>query len=426
MGVSRASIDSAILPSPGSRGELAESYVRDVILTFQYRLVPRKIQHRALETLLESQRVLYNAALEERIGAYRRGVSRTYFDQCRALTEWRQSDVDAREVPATLQRATLKRLDEAYNGFYRRFKKGAKAGLPRFRGKGWWDSFGFREYAGITFDGKCLRFKGMPGRLKVHMHRALPQGSRIRCCTFSRDTKGWKVCFAVGVPASPRREGARKVGVDLGITVFAALSDGGFVPSLNAARRAERRIRIFQRSLSRCQYNSNGRRKARLQVARCYAATSRARYDHLHQASARLIRDYDVIAIEKLNVQPLARGILAARVRDASWAKFVSMLRYKAERAGVQIIEVNPTSTSQECSRCGLGVPKPLRERRHECPRCGLSVDRDINAARNILYRAGVGPGLRNVADQCKRAGGNISSATMRTVRHVDEAETRP
>jgi putative transposase len=381
-----------------------------MILTYEYRLVPSKAQHRALEALLESQRVLYNAALEERIGAYRRGVSLTYIDQFKGLTEWRRTDPEAASVPANLQRATLRRLDEAYAAFFRRVReKAGKAGFPRFRGKGWWHSFGFAEFSGIRFDGARLRFKGMPGALRVHMHRPLPANLRIRRCTFRRDPKGWKVGFAVDVPAAAQRNGKRCVGVDLGIAALATLSDGSSIPNLRAARRAERRIRVAQRSFTRKNARSKGRDKARSVLARHHAAVVRARMNHLHQASARLVRDYDVIAVENLNIQGLARGVLAREFHDASWAKFLSMLRYKAERAGARIIEVDARNSSQDCSGCGHRVPKALDERWHKCPRCGLSMDRDINAARNVLHRAGVGPGLPNVAG-CggKRAGGNL------------------
>ena len=146
-------------------------------------------------------------------------------------------------------------------------------------------------------------------------------------------------------------------------------------------------------------------------VTRCHAAVARRRTEHLHQASARLVRDYDAIAVEKLNVKGLAGGVLAKDVHDASWARFISMLRYKAERAGVRLVEVDPRNTSQECSGCGTTVPKNLGVRRHDCPHCGLSIDRDINAARNILNRAGVGPGLRNVAGCGMRAGENLGVA---------------
>jgi len=114
----------------------------------------------------------------------------------------------------------------------------------------------------------------------------------------------------------------------------------------------------------------------------------------LHQAAARLVRDYDVIAVEKLNVKGLARSALAKDVHDASWAKFISMLRYKAACAGSRLIEVDPYDTSQGCSGCGTKVPKSLGDRLHKCDDCGLVMDRDLNAARNILHRAGVGPGL--------------------------------
>jgi putative transposase len=383
-----------------------------MIVVYRYRLLPARRQHRALEQILESQRQLYNAALEERIDAYRKvGITRTYFDQCKALTEWRRSDPEASAFPLRLQRATLKRLDEAYSGFFRRVKTGARAGFPRFRGKGWFDSFGFREFDGITLKAGRLRFKGMPGSLRVHLHRELPAGGSIRSCTFKRDTRGWNVSFAVAIEAAAPREAHRAVGVDLGISTFAALADGGFIPSLKAARKAERRVRVAQRALARKKRGSGGRREARMAVARCHAAVARQRAEHLHQASARLVRDYDAIAVEKLNVKGLAGSALAKDVHDASWARFISMLRYKAEKAGARLIEVDPRNTSQVCSGCGTLVPKDLAERRHDCPHCGLSIDRDINAARNILNRAGVGPGLRNVADGGMRADENLDSA---------------
>ena len=365
-----------------------------MVLMFRYRLLPTKAQHRALERILESQRQLYNAALEERIGAYRKaGKTITYFDQSKSLTELRRNDAEFSGLPVSLQRATLKRLDEAYRSFFRRVKVGAKPGFPRFRGKGWFDSFGFREFSGITLDNQRVRFKGMPGSLRIHWHRELP-GSSIKSCTFKRDASGWCVAFAVEVaPAAPRKAN-RPVGVDLGISTFAALSDGGFIPSLRAARRAERRLRIAQRALARKKRGSSSRRKTRVVVARCHAAVTRQRREHLHQASARLVRDYDAIAVEKLQVNALARSALAKDVHDASWAKFLSRLRYKAVWAGARVVEVDPQHTSQDCSRCGAQVPKDLAVRHHDCPICGLSLDRDLNAARNILRRAGVGPGL--------------------------------
>jgi putative transposase len=278
-----------------------------MMLTCRYRVLPTKRQHRALEGMLEGQRQLYNAALEERIDAYRKqGITRTYFDQFKALTEWRQSDPEGASVPANMQRWTLKRLDDAYRAFFRRVKFGeGKPGFPRFRGKGRFDTFGFREFSGITLKDGRIRFKGMPGSLRVHLHRPLPDGVLIRTCVFRREIRGWIVGLVVSEDeASPRRALARKM------------------------------------------RGSHRRRHARLEVARCHAAVSRRRADHLHQASARLVRDYDLIVIEKLNVKGLCQSVLAKDVHDAAWAKFISMLRYKAECAGARLIEVDPWRTA--------------------------------------------------------------------------------
>jgi putative transposase len=159
-----------------------------MILTYRYRLLPTKRQHRVLAAILESQRQLYNAALEERIDAYRKArIGRTFFDQAKALTQWRQEEPEARALPVNLQRATLKRLDEAYKAFFRRVKQGHKPGFPRFRGEGWFDSFGFAEFSGITVREGRLRFKGMPGSLRLDQHRLMPPEAKIKSCTVRRD-----------------------------------------------------------------------------------------------------------------------------------------------------------------------------------------------------------------------------------------------
>lgn len=377
-----------------------------MFLTYRYRLLPSKRQYRALDAILEGQRQLYNAALQERIEAYRKaGINRTYFDQTKALTEWRLDDPAARAIPIQIHRATIKRLDDAYQDFFRRCKSGAAPGFPRFRGKGRFCTFGFRTFSGITLDGGRLRFECMPGSLRVHMHRPLPEGSAVKSCTFTRDDKGWIVGLNLELAEGTPRRGERAVGIDLGLTTFAVLSDGTSIPSLRAARRAEGRIRRKHRAVTRAIAGSKGQTRARSALRRAHAAIVRQRNDFLHRASARLLRDYDIVAIEKMVVFPLAAGPTAKDVRDASWSRFISMLRYKAECAGTRLIEVDVSFSSQDCSGCGARVVKPLWERRHSCPECGVSIDRDLNAARNVLYRAGVGPGLRNADVSGRRAG---------------------
>jgi len=381
-------------------------------LTFKYRLLPTRAQHVALLRVLEDQRQLYNAALQERIECYRKtGKGRTLFDQCKALTEWRKSDPEARATPAHLQRWTLKRLDEAYRAFFRRLKaRNGKAGFPRYRGKGYWDSFGFAECDSIRFDGKRLRFKSMPGGLRVHLHRDLPKG-KICSCVFRRDVNGWFVCFQVKIDDVERRSVSSAVGIDVGIKTLAATSDGLLIPNPRVARRAEGELRRRQRALARCKKGSGRRRKVRAQVTRLHAKVKNTRSTSLHQISAMLVKRYDAIGVEALNTKGLARGILARDVHDASWGRLRELLRYKAERAGAHFIEVDPKFTSQTCPECGQVARKMLANRTHRCD-CGCVLDRDVAAARVILARAVVGLWQPNVAGYGERAAGKLNEAT--------------
>jgi putative transposase len=370
-----------------------------VILTHRYRLLPHKSQHRALERLLHGQRELYNAALEERIDCYRKtGTTRRYIDQCKALTEWRRDFPDWRELPANLQRWTLKRLDDAFQGFFCRLKeRKGKAGFPRFRGKGRWDAFGFAEFKGIRFDGKRLRFAGMPGGLKVHLHRELPEHADIRSCVFRQDGSGWFVCLQIAIPTPEKRAIKSVIGVDLGLEVFAHCSDNVEIPNPRIARRAEKELRRRQRALSRCQRGSHRRHKVRAQVAKVHRKITNTRNSWLHKESAKLVKRADLIIVEDLQVANMIRHpTLARSIADASWSRFVSMLSYKVEQTGGHLLRVDPRNTSQECSGCHELVPKSLAVRTHKCPSCGLVINRDYNASLNIL-RAGVGAGALNV-----------------------------
>ena len=379
------------------------------VLTYKFRLLPTRRQHRALAAVLESQRQLYNAALEERIECYRKsGRSLNYIDQFKSLTECRRAIPAMAALPVNIQRGTLRRLDEAFRAFFRRAKSGATPGFPRFRGKGWFDSFEFQEPDGIRFDGKYVRFKGMPSGLRVHMHRPMPSG-QLLSVKIKRDPKGWSVCFVQRESTPAKRLVALKIGIDVGIKTLAATSDGILIPNPRVARRADRAMRRAQRHLARCKRGSKGRQKARQRVARIHTKIANTRAAALHQISAMLVNRYDLIAAESLNIKGLCRTMLARDIHDASWAKLRDLLRYKAERAGAHFIEVDPKFTSQTCPDCGAVAKKTLAEREHSCP-CGCVLDRDVAAAKVILSRAGKGPGVLNVADCSERAPRSIST----------------
>ena len=389
-----------------------------MFLTYKYRLLPSKRQHAALARICEDQRQLYCAALQERIDCYRKtGKGRSYVDQCRALAECRRDLLDMAALPVNLQRWTLKRLDDAFSGFFRRVKRGEKPGFPRFRGKGWWNSFGFAEFSGIKFDGKRLRFRGLPSGLRVHLHRPLPDNADIRSCVFRRDGRGWFVCFQVAVAVPEKRVVERAVGIDLGLKVFAYQSDSVVIPAPKIARRAEKEMRRRQRALARCKRGSKRRLKVKARLARAHADIVNARTTWLHQHSARIANAYDLIAVEDLNVRGMVKNhCLARSISDASWSKFLGFIAYKAEKAGSTMIRVNPRNTSQKCSGCGELVPKSLAVRIHACPHCGLVMDRDWNAAKNILA-AGIGGGAGNVAKIGKRRPRNILLTPARELK---------
>lgn len=371
------------------------------VRTYKFRLLPRKGQHRALLGALEHSRALFNAALEERIDAYRKtGKSRSWQDQCKALTELR-ADPDFCLFPATLQRWPLKQVDLAFKAFFRRLKsKDGRAGFPRFKGSDRFNSFGFSDCIGWKVDGQRLYMKGI-GRVRLHLHRALP--SAPLSCQIKRDGKGWVALLACGVEVAALPETGRQVGLDLGITSFIATSDGEAVPGFRAGRRAQAELRRRQRALARCKRGSHNRRKAKARLLRLHERTANARRTFQHQLAARLVRENDLIAIEDLNVKGLASGMLARAVNDAGWASFTKLLAEKAEKAARTLVKVDARHTSQTCPECGTVKAKTLAERIHRCD-CGCELDRDVAAARVILMRAVAGPLQHNVGGCAVRA----------------------
>jgi putative transposase len=206
------------------------------------------------------------------------------------------------------------------------------------------------------------------------------------------------------------------VGIDVGLTTLATLSDGTEIENPRWTRAHEDRIAAANRLLARKKWHSNHRAKAREALHRAHPRAANARKNYLHHVSKWLVGGYDLIAYEALKVQGLAQGgltksiigqinrwpnqSLAKSITDAAWAILRFQLRYKAESAGAYAIAVNPRGTSQICSACGEKVPKELSQRRHDCPHCGLSVSRDHHAGRNILalgMSAAGSPALPNV-----------------------------
>jgi putative transposase len=212
---------------------------------------------------------------------------------------------------------------------------------------------------------------------------------KAKTLTIKRTPTGkWFAVFSCEIEDRPAKHAhpEREIGLDVGLESFATLSDGTKIGNPRFLVASEKRLAILQRRFSKKTRRSANRESARLKVARLHEKIANQRHDFLHKLSRFLVNRYGKIAIEDLNISNMVRHpYLAKSINDASWGTFARFLAYKAEEAGCEVVKVNPRGTSQNCSQCGIKVPKTLAQRWHLCPNCGLHLDRDINASRNIL-----------------------------------------
>ncbi|GAB3184625.1 putative transposase [Micromonospora palomenae] len=293
------------------------------------------------------------------------------------------------EVSAVVLQQALADLNVAYRNFFTSIsgkRQGRKVAPPRFRSRKD-NRQAIRFTANARFkmlDNGRLRLPKI-GDLAVRWSRPLPAAPTS--VTVIRDAAGrYFASFVVVAADDPLPAVDAEVGIDLGLTHFAVLSNGKKVAAPKFLRRAARKLRRLQQDLSRKQRGSNNRKKAVVKVARAHARVADSRRDWQHQLSTRIIRDNQAVYVEDLCVVGLGRTRLAKSVHDAGWAQFVQMLEYKAARRGRTFAKTNRfLPTSQTCSTCGrIDGSKPLSVRSWTCP-CGAVHDRDVNAARNIL-----------------------------------------
>ncbi|MFD6034305.1 RNA-guided endonuclease InsQ/TnpB family protein [Streptomyces griseoincarnatus] len=225
------------------------------------------------------------------------------------------------------------------------------------------------------------------GEIPVRWSRELP--SDPSSVTIVKDAAGrYFASFVVRThPTAVLPETTSEIGIDLGLTHFAILSDGRKVSSPKFLRRAERKLRKAQQALSRKAKGSNNRKRAVAKVARLHARVADARRDHHHKLSTTLIRENQAVYVEDLSVKGLARTRLAKSVLDAGWARFTAMLEYKAARYGRTFGKADRwLPSTRTCSVCFVvGGPKPLDVREWTCDGCQTTHDRDVNAARIVL-----------------------------------------
>lgn len=377
-----------------------------------YRLYPTAAQAATLEHQRWVHCLLWNEALAERRRAWgERQEALDFAAQCRRLTEWRRQSALLRGVNAQSEQVTLKRLDLAFQHFFRRIKNGEKPGFPRFkplhRFKGWGyktHGDGWRLITNERMRHGVLRLSGV-GKVPI---RGKPRTPGIpKTCEIIKCGDKWYA--SITLDCEPAREHGEKLGgLDWGVETFATIATPDGVDIIDNPRHLAQAlvtIRRVQREISRKEETakrisrkqrrfpvSNRLRKAYERLRRLHLKVVNQRHDFLHQTTARLVGQYAALGLENLNIKNMTasggqykkglnRGIL-----DAAGGAFHRMLRYKAEEAGAWAVEA-PTrrvKPSQTCHACGRREKKPLGQRRHECP-CGASCSRDENAARVLL-----------------------------------------
>ena len=367
---------------------------------YKYRIYPAKREEAIILDTLNTCRILYNNSLSARKEAYeQRHESINYYDQANLLKVQKKESKWLSSAHSQILQDVLKRLEKAFQNFFRRVKTGEKPGYPRYKGYDRYDSFTYPQN-GYKIQGNKLKLSNI-GTVRIKLHRPIPADAVFKTCTLKREADHWYAVFIVELPDSTIREkrgGNKNIGIDLGLKKLITLSDGEKIANPRWLRTSEKKLAKEQRRLSRKKKGSSNRKKQKLEVQRTHRKIRNQRSDFLHKVSKELVEEYDFIAMEDLKIKNMVKNkYLAKSISDAGWNKLVSFITYKAGEAGTKVELVDPKGTSQVCSGCGEIVQKTLAVRTHKCPYCGLEIDRDENAAINILRRGlatHVGQGL--------------------------------
>jgi len=367
--------------------------------TFKYRLFPTKAQRASLDQTLETCRQVYNSTLSLRKNAWEQEQkSLSLYDTSKYLTGWKAEHPELSGVYSQVLQNVQERVDLAFKAFFRRIKAGHKNGYPRFKGFGRYDSFTYPQSGFELFINGKLRLSKI-GSVKVKLHR--PIEGTIKTLTVQRDRLGnWYACFSCEVEPTPLPVSSEMVGIDLGLTTFATLSNGETIERQRWMKRDEKDLKRIQRKVSKLAKGSPERRKAIKALNHVHTRIKNRRDNFAHQESRKLVNRYGLIVFEDLSIDEMqANGnkTINKGISDVAWGKFVQYTSSKAVGAGRGVILVDPKGTTQKCSGCGSVVPKDLSVRVHHCLNCGLKIGRDLNAALNILRRGLASIGTQSV-----------------------------
>ncbi|MEH2310085.1 MAG: transposase [Nostoc sp.] len=375
---------------------------------YQYKLRPTTKQAIEIDRWLSMLCAQYNYLLADRFDWYERNRSPInacplvchipelrdnpdYYSQKKTLPQLKKTHPWYGEIYSQVLQDIVKRVKATFDRFLKDDSNGKRSGRPRFKSRDRYRTFTYPQIKDGCLQSNLITLP-MFGIVKVILHRPIPDGFKIKTASVTKKADGYYLTLSLEdatVPSiKPDFNADSITGIDLGLKEFLATSDGNVVSIPQQYRKAQKRLRVIQKRISRRKKGSIRRNKAIKQVAKQHKKVADKRKDFHFKTANNLLKKYDVVLHEDLNVKGLSRSMLAKSVHDAGWSSFLSILTTKAENAGLLVIAVNPSGTSQDCSSCGVKVPKKLHERWHDCPNCKCSLDRDHNAAVNIKNKA--------------------------------------
>jgi putative transposase len=371
----------------------------------KYRLEPTE-QAAWLAQVAGSCRYVYNIALEQRRDHWRKGKL-GYVQQARELTDCRVDTDWLAACPVHALQCALRDLDAAFQRFF-----AGLGGYPQPRRKHRGDSFRLPDpsYLGFKRLSKRMGAVKLPkiGWIKCRDWR--PLGGELRNVTISKRGKHWYASIQwqreVDAPAASNMP---VVGIDRGVAVFAALSNGTKIEPLNAFKRTEERLAKAQRKLARKTKFSANWNKQKAKISRSHIHAADARKDFLHKHSTEIAKSHGIVKVEKLQVRNMsasakgtveepgknvkAKSGLNRSILDQGWSTFSTMLKYKLAERGGELVEVDPAYTSQTCAECGvIDAASRNGQATFSCTTCGHEDNADVNAARNIMAARTLAP----------------------------------
>ncbi|MCW6159983.1 MAG: transposase [Candidatus Micrarchaeales archaeon] len=361
---------------------------------YKFRIYPDATRQEEIDERLILAQQFYNRILEKSIASYQNRKTKVSMAQFnRFVKEIIQEDKKYLKLYSQTRCEIEYRLIKAYQNFFRRTKEGnRKAGFPRFRSRDRYKSITYPQDNGSFSIRKDRLRVSRIGTMRIELHRKI-EGT-IKTLAIKREGRNYYAVFTtIKNIKVPEVKNTNPVGIDMGLNSFIALSDGTKVGKPKFAKKAEKHIAMWQRIVARRNKGSKRREKAKMHLQKTYEYSTNQSDDYLHKLSDTLINSgYTSFAVEDLHIQNMVKNHnLAQSIQNASWNRFIQMLSYKAESAGMKIIRVDARNTSKECSNCGNIQEMPLSERTYICNRCGMQKDRDINASINILNRATLG-----------------------------------